>query len=215
MQIEAILFDLDGVILDSEKVYKCFWKNAASELGFCLSDETILSLRSCDSSIARRIVNEETGSEDSYDLIRSKRKILMSEYLKENSLELKAGVMDFLSKIADLPIKKVIVTAASPEEKKKILDNLGISRYIDDIVSVKDVKRNKPFPDIYWCACDRIGVSAEKCIAIEDAPNGVKSAYDAGIKVIMIPDLSEPDDNLRNMCYAVFDRIDKAYSVIC
>ena len=109
MQMKAILFDLDGVILDSEKEYRRFWLQAAEELGFSLTEDVVLRLRSCDSSIARKIVDEATGENGAYDRIRARRKILMKEFLSEHMYELKPGVEAFLEKSRDIPVRKVIV----------------------------------------------------------------------------------------------------------
>ncbi len=158
MRTKAILFDLDGVILDSEKVYRQFWLQAAEELGLPLKEEVVLRLRSCDAS---------------------------KEFLSEHTFELKPGVQSFLEKCRDLPVRKVIVTSSTPEEKMPALERLGIGQYFDGFVSVKEVKRGKPFPDVYLFACSRLGLDPGECLAIEDSPNGVRSAYDAGVKVVM------------------------------
>ena len=206
MQTKAILFDLDGVILDSEKVYRRFWLQAAEELGLLLKEDVVLRLRSCDASIAREIVEAATGEAGAYDRIRGRRKKLMKEFLSEHTFELKPGVKTFLAKCRDLPVRKVIVTSSTPEEKMPALERLGIWQYFDGFVSVKEVKRGKPFPDVYLFACSRLGLDPGECLAIEDSPNGVRSAYDAGVKVIMVPDLTGPTDELRRMC-RVADRI--------
>lgn len=208
MLTKAILFDLDGVILDSEKIYSKFWLEAAVKLGYGLDSSVVLKLRSCDSTIARSIVDEATGHIGSYDGIRTIRKQLMSEYMKSNDIHLKPGVKEFLNCIADLSLKKVIVTSASPDEKYAMLTKYGIADFFDDIVSVKDVIRNKPFPDVYRFACKKLGFMPGECYAIEDSPNGIISAYDAGVHVIMIPDLTEPDEDIKEKCL-VFKRIDQ------
>ena len=208
MLAKAILFDLDGVILDSEKIYSRFWLEAATKLGYELDPSAVLNLRSCDSTIARNIVDNATGHIGAYDRIRSTRKQLMSEYMKSNVIDLKPGVKEFLNCIAGLSVKKVIVTSASPDEKYALLSKYGIADFFDDIVSVKDVIRNKPFPDVYLFACKKLGFMPSECYAIEDSPNGIISAYDAGVHVIMIPDLTEPDELIKEKC-VVFKRIDQ------
>ena len=200
MQTKAILFDLDGVILDSEKEYRRFWLQAAEELGLPLKEDVVLRLRSCDSSIAREIVDEAADERGAYDRIRARRKILRKELLSENTYELKPGVKAFLEKSKDLPVRKVIVTSSRPEEKMPALESLGIGQYFDSFVSVKEVKRGKPFPDVYRFACRKLGLDPGECLAVEDSPNGVRSAYDAGVKVVMVPDLTGPTDELRRMC---------------
>lgn len=213
MRVKALLFDLDGVILDSEKVYSKFWKQASEELGYPLETEIILQLRSCDSSIAKAIIEEATGEEGSYQKIRSKRKELMKGYMDQYDLEIKPGVKEFLEDVQDLQLKKVIVTSAVPDEKVPILRKLGIVDFFDDIISVKDVSRSKPYPDVYIYACQSLGLAPEECLAIEDAPNGIKSAFDAGVNVVMVPDLSDPTDELKEMC-TVVNRIDEISKIL-
>ena len=103
MQTKAILFDLDGVILDSEKEYRRFWMQAAEELGFPLTEDVVLRLRSCDSSIARKIVDEAAGESGAYDRVRARRKRRMKEVRTEHTEELKPGVKAVLEKIIELP----------------------------------------------------------------------------------------------------------------
>ena len=88
------------------------------------------------------------------------------------------------------------------------LERLGIGQYFDSFVSVKEVQRGKPFPDVYLFACRKLGLEPGECLAIEDSPNGVRSAYGAGVKVVMVPDLTGPTDELRRMCL-VADRIEE------
>ena len=205
--MKAVLFDLDGTILDSEKIYLIFWMESARQLGFSLSREEALKVRSCDPSISRGIIEQATGVPGSYDQIRALRKQLMTAYWKDHVPELKPGVVEFLDRIHKLPLQKAIVTTADPAEKLPMLRRYGIADYFDRIVTVKDVKRGKPYPDIYIFACEQLGLDPGECVAIEDAPNGVKSAYDAGVHVIMVPDLSKPDEELLKMCRTV-SRID-------
>ena len=120
MKVKAILFDLDGVLLDTEKIYHKYWKQAAAEFGYDLADEIFLQLRSCDSSIARRIVDTAAGVDGAYDRIRERRKELMKDSAQKDGFELKDGVTEFLSAIRDLPVRKAIVTASSLEKPSGI-----------------------------------------------------------------------------------------------
>ena len=209
MSLKVGFFDLDGLILDSEKIYFKFWKEAGMSLGYDLTDNDYLKLRSCDSELAKEFIAKKTDDENAYSRIRQLRKELMKKYLSNFCYELKEGVVEFLNDIADLPFKKVIVTSSRIEEKKNILYNLGVLKYFDLFIDVNDVKKGKPYPDIYKCAMAKIGVMPKDCIAFEDSPNGVESAFNAGITVIMIPDLSKPTkiDQKRAI---IFDDIKKS-----
>ncbi len=81
-------------------------------------------------------------------------------------------------------------------------------------MSAEDVKRGKPYPDIYEYACRKLGLRPEECIAYEDSPNGIISAHDAGINAIMIPDMSQPDEELRQICFGVFPTLVDSFAAI-
>ena len=191
MQIKALFFDLDGLIFDTEKIYVKYWIEASKFYGFELKYQDALLLRSCDSHIAENVIKTCLGEGADYSLIRKKRKELMKEYFTNHKYELKKDIIEFLAYLSQYrEIKKIIVTSSHLEEKKFILSECGILSCFDDVISCDSVKKGKPFPDIYLMALDLAGVCSNEVIAFEDSPNGIKSAYYAGITVVMIPDLS-------------------------
>ena len=100
-----------------------------------------------------------------------------------------------------------IATATDPERTNRYLKLAGLEGMIPTIISATMVSQGKPAPDIYLYACRELGFPPEACIAVEDAPNGVKSAYEAGCRVVMIPDQTEPDEELRSLLYACADSL--------
>ena len=86
-------------------------------------------------------------------------------------------------------------------------DCLDLKKYFDRLISAVEVKQGKPAPDIYLYACDALGLRPEECIAVEDSPNGVKSAYRAGLRTIMVPDQEAPDEETRSMLFACLDKL--------
>ena len=212
--LKTIFFDLDGLILDSEKVYFKYWVEAGKRLGYNISEDVYLGLRSCDKQLAQKIVTEATGDSNAYFSIRNKRKELMNDYLKNNLFEIKPGVREFLEKLKlNIRAERVIVTSSFSDEKRKSLVENGILELFTHIVSCIDVGKGKPYPDIYDFACKKTDTKKEDCIAFEDSPNGVISAYEAGIKVIMIPDLSTPEEKIVKKC-KVFKNIEDSYPFI-
>ena len=215
MKIKALLFDLDGLIFDSEKVYYRCWKQAGEDYGYTIPHETLLALRSCDSTVARERLESSLQKEGVYDLIRARRKELMKPYLTEELPELKPGVREFLEMVHDFPaVRKAVVTQSRKSEKERLLEGVGLLQYFDEVVTAGDVKRGKPFPDIYECACSRLSLKPEECIAFEDSSNGIISAHDAGVNVVMIPDMSQPDEELEKLCFGVFPSLEKSFSAI-
>lgn len=191
MKFKAILLDVDGVLVDSEKVFNACWRKAAEEEGYEMTFDQALELRSLDSSLAKDLFKKWYGDEEAYTAIRQRRKAIMAERNKTEKLEGKPGVVEFLKALRTLPIRVIIVTSSPIERITEYLGSVGIDiDLFDDVVTTEKVKRGKPFPDVYQYACETLGYYPGDCIAVEDSPNGVMSAHQAGCYTVMIPDLS-------------------------
>lgn len=199
MKYKAIFLDVDGVLVDSEKVFNACWRQAAEDEGYEMTFEQALELRSLDSSLAKELFKKWYGHEDAYPAIRQRRKAIMAERNKEENLEAKPGVLEFLRQLKKLPIKVMIVTSSPVSRITEYLNTVGISiDLFDGVITTESVHRGKPFPDVYQYACDAVGLSPEQCVAVEDSPNGVKSAHAAGCYTVMVPDLSPCNESLND-----------------
>ncbi len=215
MKLKALLFDLDGLIFDSEKIYYEKWKQAGIECGYDIPHETLLSLRACDSQLACENLERSLGAPGSYAPIRRRRKELMEEYIRTHQMDVKPGVYELLEKAGTLPgVRKAVVTMSHKGEKENVLRAAGLMQYFDMIITAEDVQHGKPYPDIFLHACDRLSLKPSECIVYEDSPNGIESAVAAGIPTIMIPDMSQPDDELRSKCFGVFPNIADSWELI-
>ena len=126
----------------------------------------------------------------------------MEGHIKVHGLTLKKGAVELLTFLKDKGIQTAVATATDLERTKKYLSELGIITYFDELVSATMVEYGKPAPDIYQYACKQLGRKPEECMAVEDSPNGVTSAYLAGCKVVMVPDQTQPDEETKKMLYA-------------
>lgn len=206
MKFKAIFLDVDGVLVDSEKVFNTCWRQAAEEEGYVMTFEQALELRSLDSSLAKELFKKWYGTEDAYPAIRQRRKAIMAERNKTEKLEGKSGVVQFLQALKELPIKVNIVTSSPVSRITEYLGSVGIDiALFDNVITTEQVKRGKPYPDVYEYACRAIGYEPSECVAVEDSPNGVKSAHSAGCYTIMVPDLSAMSDEIKNSVDAVVE----------
>ncbi len=212
--IDTILFDMDGTLIDTEKYFRRCWPKALAAFGFEMTDEQALSLRSLGRPFAPVRLKEMFGESADYNLIREKRKALVEECIAAEGIQLKPGVLELLPWLKEQGICTAIATATDMERTNRYLDMLGIKPYFDKLISATMVKEGKPSPDIYLYACEQLGKSPSECIAVEDSPNGVLSAYRAGCKVVMVPDQTEPDEETSKMLYACVDRLDKIKELI-
>ena len=206
--VKAVLFDMDGTLIDTEKYYRIFWPKALAQFGYHMTDEQVLFMRSLGRPFAPKQLKEWFGEELDYYAVRDRRKQLMEEHLDRVGSELKPGAVEILEALKKRGILAAVATATDLERTEKYLRLVGLREYFDRLISATQVKEGKPSPDIYVYACEQLGLAPEECIAVEDSPNGVKSAYGAGCRVIMVPDQTEPDEELSKLLYACVDRLD-------
>lgn len=198
---------MDGVLIDTEKWLNVYWQQAAREAGFAVTREHGLAIRSLASKFAGPYLQNIFGPDFDYEAIRARRKQFMKEHIEKNGIEKKPGVDEILDYLRAKKIKTAVATATDPERTRQYLTQIGIYDKFDQIVSATTVKNGKPEPDVYLYACEQIHEKPGNCIAVEDSPNGILSAYRAGLSVVMVPDLTEPDEEAAKLLYAKFDTL--------
>ncbi|MBQ6094740.1 MAG: HAD family phosphatase [Lachnospiraceae bacterium] len=206
--IRAVLFDMDGTLIDTEKYYRVFWPKAMAEFGYHMTDEQVLSMRSLGRPFAPARLKEWFGEELDYYAVRARRTEMMEAQLDIDGIQLKPGAVEILEELRRRGILAAVATATPPERTEKYLGLTGIRPYFSKIISATQVKEGKPSPDIYLYACEQLGLAPEECMAVEDAPNGILAAYRAGLRVVMVPDQTQPTEELQGMLYANVDRLD-------
>lgn len=205
--IKTVIFDMDGTLIDTEKYYRECWPKAMAAFGFEMSDAQALEMRSMGRPFAPIHLKKVFGESLDYHQVRNKRKELVEECIRERGIQLKPGAIEILQWLRENQIPTAVATATDMERTERYLKMLGIYEYFDRLISATMVAEGKPSPDIYLYACAEMGMEPGDCIAVEDSPNGVKSAYRAGCKVVMVPDQSRPDAELEKMLYACVDNL--------
>ena len=204
--MKTVFFDLDGVLLDTEPIYRRFWKEAAEACGYMIKDEEALALRSLDAALSRAWFKEKFGA-DIYDTVREMRKKLMEEYRTDNPVKAKAGAAEVLLKMERTKRPYYIVTASPLSRVKRYTGDAGLCIDPERVISTKSVSRGKPYPDVYLEALKLAGVTAKEAIAVEHSPNGIRSAKAAGLYTVMIPDLTAPTEDDLRYCDIVLEDI--------
>lgn len=211
---KAVLFDLDGILLDTEKIYTQCWIEAAYFFGYDMKKEQAYNLRSLDNTLAEEYMQKLFHSKNCYQKIREKRRELMEDVIFRKGICAKKGAKEFVDYLQGIHKKMCIVTASGKERTSRYLSLADLQSSLFDIISVDDVKRGKPFADIYKYACDYLNMKPEECMVLEDSVNGIKSAVSAGCLTIMIPDLTPPDKELMKIISGCYERLDKLIDIV-
>ena len=201
--IKGVLFDLDGTLIDAEKLYQRFWVEAANRLGYPMKHEHALAIRAMAAVYAEPLLRQLVCPEFDYHAVRELRREIMEAYIDEYGVEAKPGLLPLLEALKARGIRIGLATATPEPRARKYLRMVGAEKYFDAVTCSSMVKKGKPAPDIYLLAAERTGVLPGEALAVEDAPSGVQSAHAAGIRTVLIPDRDEPDEQLRALCYAI------------
>lgn len=198
---------MDGTLLDTEKLYRRFWIQAAADCGYELSSENALQLRSLGSPFGARLFCEWYGEKADIEAVRDRRIELMAAYVRENGIEVKPGAAETLTGLRRKGFQTAVVTASNPKRTACYLGLAGLEGLFDRVICASMVERGKPAPDIYLYACAQLKAAPEETLAVEDSPNGIRSAHAAGCRCIMIPDLTEPDEELSQLLFRRLDTL--------
>ena len=206
--IHAVLFDMDGVITDTEKYYYECWPKSFHAFGYMdFTPQDALFKRSLNRADTDAWCRERFGSDIPMDEIRAYNNRCVDALIRERGIPIKPGVRELLAFLKEHDIKSAVVTATRYERAMGRLGQVGLADSFDRVISASMVERGKPHPDVYLYACEQIGEAPRDCMAIEDSPNGIKAAYGAGCRTVMVPDLTRPTEDLLPMLFGVADTL--------
>lgn len=212
--VRAVIFDLDGTMTDTEKYFQRAWAEAAARCGYYMDREKTLALRSLGMPYVDELLKEWFGESCRPEEIKALSHSIFSSIAEENGVELRPGAEELLTFLKSKGIVIALATAGSTDRAEKQLTAAGVRNYFDKVISSNMVSFGKPAPDTYLHACEVIGVRPGEAIAVEDSPNGVKSAHAAGCRVVLVPDQSAPEEEIKPMLYACVDSLDKIAGLI-
>lgn len=205
--IKAVIFDVDGTLLDTERIYMKAWKEAAAEAGYVMPDSVLQKTRAVNAKDAARIFEEEIGNGFSYQAVRPIRVRIAEEIIKRESPILKPGVLELL---AFLEEKGIRLSVASSTNQQATREHLAESRILDrfEVVVGGDMVTNgKPHPDIFLKAAEALGTAPQECIVVEDSPTGIRAAYAAGMKAVLVPDQAAITQEIIDMADVVLNSL--------
>ncbi|MFC1988858.1 HAD family hydrolase [Chloroflexota bacterium] len=203
MKYKAVIFDMDGLLIDSEKIALSMFVEACRENNF---EPDINVYNRCiggNRSRTREILLEGYGHDFPFEAIDELWRKKMAEESLNKPVPLKIGALPLLHDLEKAAVKKAVVTSTRQESALRILNNAQILHFFDFVLGGDQVSQGKPNPEIYLTACRKLGEEPANCLALEDSDNGVIAAFDAGLIVIQVPDLIEPSEKIKALGHKI------------
>jgi HAD superfamily hydrolase (TIGR01509 family) len=194
-RFRAAVFDMDGLLLDSERPIRDAWMRATRELGVTISDADYLTVVGRNEVDSRAQLQRLLGAAVSYDAVRARAAVLIGEALGVDGYAVKAGVVALLQALQARRVTCVVASSTNHEEVRRRLAHAGLDGYFVAVSGGDEVERGKPRPDLFLLAAQRAGHDPEDCLVFEDSEHGARGAIAAGMAVVIVPDLKTPSDD--------------------
>jgi HAD superfamily hydrolase (TIGR01509 family) len=201
----AVIFDMDGLLVDSERTTRQVWQASTADCGFDLSDGMYLTLIGLGAEEAERVLAADFGDGFLVPAFRERRVARMRDLIASGGAPFKPGALEILAWVASLGIPVALATSSRRNEVRERLGN--VAGAFATITTREDVARGKPSPDIYLAAAASLGVEPSDCLALEDSFAGVRAAAAAGMPVVMVPDLAQPTPEIVDLVARVFQSL--------
>ena len=207
--LKGAIFDHDGLMFDTEKIWQKNWNEIATERGITLPEEFKHDISGTNGELMLSVIRKYYHTETDAKKIQEEcvKRVNRDEQVH---IDAKPGLTDILDLFQRHGVKMAVASSSPKEMLRRNLKNAGIDQYFDAVVSGTEVKRGKPYPDIFLKAAEDLHLDPQECYVFEDAYNGVRAGHAAGCETIMVPDLAQPDAEIRSLAAGVCTTLKEA-----
>ena len=205
--MKAAVFDMDGVLFDTETLCQDSWMAIAEERGLPGMAEIFPQCIGLNANDSKQVVLRAYGQDFAYEEFRQQASVWFWDYIEKNGLPVMPGVREILEWLKEHNWKVGLASSTRRSSVENHLEQAGLRDYFQTVVTGDMVEHSKPQPDIYLMACRELGVAPEEAFAIEDSPNGIRSAHAARMTPLMVPDMIAPDDEMKRLSSRIFDSL--------
>ena len=199
MKYKAVVFDMDGVIFDSERLVLACWTEVAESMGIKDMDKVFYKCIGVNMAQSKEITMNYYGPDFPYDTFRAEASRLYHERFDDGRLPMKPGVVELLTFLKEQGYAVGLASSTRYAVVHQEIRDAGILPYFQNLTCGDMVTVSKPNPEIFLKACEALGVAPAEAIAIEDSYNGIRAAHRAGMFPVMVPDMVEPDAEMREL----------------
>jgi HAD superfamily hydrolase (TIGR01509 family) len=203
LSVDSVIFDMDGLLIDTERLAMRALASAGAEISYEMPASFCHLMIGVPIDHNRRLVIERFGNDFPVDSYFTTADRHFTAMIDSGLLRLKPGVLELLSLLEQSGISTAVATSSSRQKAVHHLELTGIHDRFDAIITRDDVTRGKPDPDPFLRAAEALGAKPDRCLALEDSHNGVRAAHAAGMRVIMVPDLLAPTDEMHEKAFMV------------
>ncbi len=205
--IKAVIFDMDGLMIDSEVVtYRCY-QEVMAKMNEEITIDFYKTLLGKTPAHGKTRFKEEYYEDFPFDQVLKDVHIRMNEIFETEGVPLKKGLIELLTYLKDNNYKTIVATSSHRDRVDRILKQADIEKYFDDAICGNEVKNSKPAPDIFLTACTKLGVNYDEALVLEDSEAGIQAAYSGNIKVICVPDMKYPEEEFASMTTKIVDSL--------
>lgn len=206
----AVVFDMDGLMLDTERIALECWIESARTAGWEISRETCLALIGLDSRQSRQALLDRMGGSFPLAEVSQRGRVRYLERLRGEGVALKPGLLELLERLDARGVPLAVATSTQQALAHEKLALAGLTQRFGIVVCGDQVPKGKPAPDVYLAAMERLGADPGRCIALEDSEIGLRAAHAAGLSCIVVPDLMPPSAVFEPLARAIVPTLREA-----
>lgn len=206
-KFKAVVFDMDGVLFDTEMICLEAWKQVGEDYHIEDIERTAIGCIGLNLTDTKAFFQNKYGADIDFAFYKEECSRHIREKIEKDGLPLKPGVKEILTFLKNRECRIALASSTAKSGVLKHIDRAGISQFFEVVIGGDMIEHSKPLPDIYLLACRELGIMPEQAIAIEDSPNGLRSAHAAGMYPIMVPDLIAPTPEVEALLYARCDSL--------
>lgn len=213
-QVQAVLFDMDGVIFDSERLVIECWQAVAEKHNIPDIVEICMRVQGINRVETGKKFLEKYGNDFPYETYKKEVTALFRQLYGEGRLPVKPGVREILAALKQEGIPMVVASSTRSDIVRMELEEAGLLQHFDAVLGGDMVERSKPEPDIFLAAARAVGAEPARCYVLEDSYNGIRAAYRAGMHPIMVPDMQAPTAEMHELAEVILPDLFKAWEYI-